>query len=122
MDTKRLEKHNQWLAENGYLIQRAVKAIWLELGRSGTISEETVIGLHRILSMMRTHLDTLQREVEATASYHSKHAILDLIAHFTFREKLDLLQALYEEWDELYQSVHENTSREASSMSSRRIF
>ena len=122
MDTRRLEEHDQWLTDNAHLIQQTVRAIWLEMGRSGTIGEETVMRLHHTLSMMRMHLDALQRDVEATAGYRNERAILDLIAHFTFREKLDLLQALYEEWDELYQAIHEDTSREVSSLSSRRIF
>src|ERR1700732_496311 len=122
MDTRRLEEHDQCLTDNAQLLQQTVRAIWLEMGRSGTISEETGRRLHRTLSLMRAHLDALQRDVEATAGYRSERAILDLIAHFTFHEKLELLQALYEEWDELYQAVYEDTSREVSSLSSRRIF
>lgn len=126
MNTKRLDEHDKWLAANTLTLQRAIRAIWLELGSSGMISEETVISLHRILATLRAQLDILQREVEATAGYHSEPACLNLIAHLTPEEKRDLLQALYEQCceqrEERDRATQRNTSTSASNRSARRIF
>jgi hypothetical protein len=100
VNTKRLDEHDKQLAANMHTLQYAIRAIWLELGRSGTLSEETVISFQSILAMMRTRLDMLQREVEATAGFSREPACLNLIAHLTPQEKRDVLQALYEQFCE----------------------
>ncbi len=100
MNTKRLDEHDKQLAANMHTLQYALRAIWLELGRSGMLSEETVISFQSILAMMRTQLDTLQREVEATAGFSREPACLNVIAHLTLEEKRDVLQALYEQFCE----------------------
>jgi hypothetical protein len=126
MNTKRLDEHDKRLAANTHTLQRAIRAIWLELGSSGTISEGTVISLQSILATLRAQLDILQREVEATAGYHGEPTCLNLIAHLTPEEKRDLLQALYEQFcergEERDRAKQRNTSIGASNASARRIF
>lgn len=126
MNTKRLDEHDKQLAANTHTLHYALRALWLELGRSGTISEDTVISFQSILATMRTQLDTLQREVEATAGYQREPACLNLIAHLTPEEKRDLLQALYEQFCEQEEEQdrvrQRNTSTGTSHGRARRIF
>ncbi len=100
MNTKRLDEHDKQLVANTHTLQCVLRAIWLELGRSGTLSEETVLFFQSILAQMRTQLDMLQREVEATAGFSREPTCLNLIAHLTLQEKRDVLQALYEQFCE----------------------
>ena len=100
MNTKRLDEHDKQLITNTHTLQSALRAIWLELGSSGTLSEETILSFQCTLAMLRTQLDTLQREVEATAGFFREPACLNLLAHLTPKEKRDVLQALYEQFYE----------------------
>ena len=100
MNTQRLAEHDHWLAANTSALHGAIRAIWLELGSSGTISEDTVLSLQRLLATMRRQLDRLQREVEATAGSQCEPLCLTPIAHLTPQEKRDVLQALYEHFCE----------------------
>ena len=100
VNTQRLAEHDQWLATTTSALHSAIRAIWLELGSSGTLSEDTVLSLQRILATMRRQLDRLQRDVEATAGSQREPLCLSPIAHLTPQEKRDMLQALYEHFFE----------------------
>ena len=100
MNTQRLAEHDHWLAANTSALHGAIRAIWLELGSSGTISEDTVLSLQRLLATMRRQLDSLQREVAVTAGAQREPLCLSSITHLTPQEKRDVLQALYEHFCE----------------------
>jgi hypothetical protein len=100
VNTQRLAEHDQWLVTTTSALHGAFRAIWLELGSSGTLSEDTVLSLQRILATMRRQLDQLQREVEATAGSQREPLCLSPITHLTPQEKREVLQALYEHFCE----------------------
>ena len=100
MNTQRLAEHDQGLATTTSALHAAIRAIWLELGSSGTISEDTLLSLQHLLTSMRRQLDQLQREVEVTAGSQQVPLCLAPIAHLTPQEKREVLQALYEHFCE----------------------
>ncbi len=100
VNTQRLAEHDQWLATTTTALHAAIRAIWLELGSSGTVSEDTLLSLQHLLTSMRRQLDQLQREVEVTAGSQHEPLCLAPIAHLTPQEKREVLQALYEHFCE----------------------
>ena len=126
MDTKRLDEYDKRLIASTRTLRHLLRAIWLELGSSGGISEETVISLQGNLALMRAHLDTLQRAIEAAADYSREPACLNPIAHLTPQEQQELLKALYErfadQWDEQNAATSDKRRAWPSGGSLRRFF
>ena len=100
VNTQRLAEHDQWLANATSALHDAIRAIWLELGSSGTISEDTLLSLQYLLTSLRRQLDQLQTEVETTAGSQHQPLCLTPIAHLTPEEKREVLQALYDHFCE----------------------
>ena len=100
VNTQRLTEHDQGLATTTSALHAAIRAIWLELGSRGTVSEDTLLSLQHLLTSMRRQLDQLQREVEVTVGSQHEPLCLASIAYLTPQEKREVLQALYEHFCE----------------------